>query len=83
MKYLAKIDRKNQQYEVSKQVIKLSIQTFPNSLQDYNVHDYGSEFESDSEAERKRAKRFDLATGTKRKRSAVASKRELSDEYDK
>lgn len=56
---------------------------FYNCLQDYNVNDYGSEFECDSEAERKRSKRYDLATGEKRKRSAVASKRELSDEYDK
>ena len=54
-----------------------------NGLQDHNVGDYGSEFEYDSEAGRKRSRRNDLAGGEKRTKSAVASKRELSDEYHK
>ena len=45
--------------------------------------DYGSEFEYDSEAGRKRSRRYDLAGGEKRTKTAVASKRELADEYDK
>ncbi|XP_053406728.1 protein FRA10AC1-like [Mercenaria mercenaria] len=44
---------------------------------------YDSEFEFDSEAERKRRKYEDLAKKEKKKRSKKGHKRELEDEYDK
>ncbi|KAK3595865.1 hypothetical protein CHS0354_014689 [Potamilus streckersoni] len=55
----------------------------PDLVQIHNAGDYGSEFEYDSEAEKKRAKYNDLAEKTKPPKEKVVSKRKLEDEYSK
>ncbi|XP_064630819.1 protein FRA10AC1 homolog isoform X2 [Lineus longissimus] len=52
-------------------------------VQIHNAGGYGSEFEYDSEAERKEARRKDLATNKGTVKTKVASKREFDTEYGK
>ncbi|KAL3864472.1 hypothetical protein ACJMK2_006151 [Sinanodonta woodiana] len=55
----------------------------PDLVQIHNAGDYGSEFEYDSEAEKKRAKYNDLADKTKAPKERAVNKRKLEDEYSK